>query len=490
MILEKFEGVLARRRVRRQRRHYAGDRPDLSRPEGVNCISEREHVVILMMENHSFDNYLGTLGRGDGFAKDAGRPVDLHDNRRQNGEPVPLHHLESTVQKVGIPSQSWNASHIQWNEGALDGFPRSVEVTKPESASESDYTLGYWTEGELPFYHSLANTFPLATRWFSSCLGPTFPNRRFLIAGTAHGLIDDRMSSCYDEPPAGTIFDLLTAHGISWANYHNKPRWKTLAKSLLGRTGHRMGRRALPFLAGVLPIFKSFATGDFQFSADLFPRDVLRTYNHAPPLEAFFQAAANGTLPSISFVDPDYGTFSEENPQDIQLGEGFAAMVINSVMRGPGWSKTLLIWLYDEHGGYYDHVAPPAAIAPDDVLGTSLPERFPWLRRIRFLRRDLAQYDLEDAGPRTYDRYGFRVPAVLVSPYAKRDFVTDTIFDHTSVLKLIERKWNLPSLTLRDQAAVAPLDALDFSSPPFFLDPPDLANPAKPFRLVSLDKLL
>ena len=269
---------------------------------------------------------------------------------------------------------------------------------QPARASEADSAMGYWTQTDLPFYYSLANTFPLATRWFSSCLGPTFPNRRFLIAGTANGLIDDRMSSCYDYPPAGTIFDLLTANSISWANYHNKPRWRTLSKSLFGRIGHGIGRRALPFLSGVLPNLKNFAIGDFQFSADLFPRGMLRTYNHAPPLENFFRAAASGTLPAVSFVDPDYGTFSEENPQDIQRGEGFAAQVIGSVMRGPGWPKTLLIWVYDEHGGYYDHVAPPAATAPDEILGTSLPERFPWLRRIRFLRHDLAQRGVRVAG--------------------------------------------------------------------------------------------
>jgi phospholipase C len=157
-------------------------------------------------------------------------------------------------------------------------------------------------------------------------------------------------------------------------------------------------------------------------------------------------------------------------------------------MSGPGWPKTLLIWLYDEHGGYYDHVPPPPAPAPDNVPGTSVPERFPLLRRIGFLRRDIEKYDKEDAGPRTYDRYGFRVPAVIVSPYAKRDYVTDTVFDHTSILKLIEQKWNLPSLTLRDRAATAPLDALDFSSPPAFLVPPKLAAPSKAFRRASLGK--
>ena len=258
----------------------------------------------------------------------------------------------------------------------MDGFPRSVEIVEPKRASEADLSMGYWSEVDLPFYHSLAKTFPVATRWFSSCLGPTFPNRRFLIAGTAHGLIDDRMSSCFDVPPAGTIFDLLTAHGISWANYHNKSRWKTLSKSLFGRAGHSFGRRALPFLAGVLPAFKNFAIGDFQFCADLFPRELLRTYNHAPSLGNFFKAAANGTLPSVSFVDPDYGAFSEENPQDIRLGEGFAAEVIKSVMHGPGWPGTLLIWVYDEQrslGIGEQNLRPVRPVGPTVVVRVREP---------------------------------------------------------------------------------------------------------------------
>jgi phospholipase C len=120
-------------------------------------------------------------------------------------------------------------------------------------------------------------------------------------------------------------------------------------------------------------------------------------------------------------------------------------------------------------------------VAPDDVAGTSLAERFPILRRLPFLKTLLAELDLVDAGPRTYEHYGFRVPAVIVSPYARPDFVTDHVFDHTSILKLVEQKWNLPSLTRRDAAAEAPLDALDFDAPPAFLSPPRLPAPAKPW---------
>ena len=148
-------------------------------------------------------------------------------------------------------------------------------------------------------------------------------------------------------------------------------------------------------------------------------------------------------------------------------------------MTGKGWLQTLLVWTYDEHGGYYDHVPPPEAVPPDDVPGRSLlniwgPAR--WLMRRFGWWKKLIQID---TGPATYNRYGFRVPAVIVSPYARPNYVTHQTYDHTSILKLIERKWNLPPLTRRDAAALDPLDALDFVNPPAFLTPPALPEPAK-----------
>jgi phospholipase C len=125
-------------------------------------------------------------------------------------------------------------------------------------------------------------------------------------------------------------------------------------------------------------------------------------------------------------------------------------------MHGPGWPRTLLVWFYDEHGGYYDHVPPPPAVKPDDVA----PE--------------LAPTD----SPGAYDRYGFRVPAVIVSPYARRGYVSHVVHDHTSVLKLVQTKWNLPALTFRDANADDLLDSLDLQSLPSFLAPPVLPPPA------------
>jgi hypothetical protein len=139
------------------------------------------------------------------------------------GEVVRAFQLPSTVQHAGVPSQSWHASYLQHGDGKCDGFVTSAQSALSNTDADADADaaaagIGYWSEDDLPFYYGLARTFPLADHWFSSCLGPTFPNRRFLIAGTAHGLIDDSPYDLLDYPPAGTIFDLLTEHGISWAN--------------------------------------------------------------------------------------------------------------------------------------------------------------------------------------------------------------------------------------------------------------------------------
>jgi phospholipase C len=189
---------------------------------------------------------------------------------------------------------------------------------------------------------------------------------------------------------------------------------------------------------------------------------------------------AAGSLPAFSIVDPDFGQWSEENPQDIQRGEGFAAAVVDAVMHGKGWPGTLLIWLYDEHGGYFDHVCPPTAVAPDDVAGQSPMDRFLLLRWLRWTPWG-KQIDGIDGPPSTYDNYGFRVPAVILSPYARSDCVIDDVLDHTSILRLLERKWNLPALTERDKAANDPLHALDLTGPPAFLTPPSLPPPAVPW---------
>jgi len=460
-------------------------RPDPSRPPGTDLLPQVMHIVLLMMENHSYDNYLGMLpGRGEGIPLGPDGQPELA-NLGVDGQVIRPFHLPSTVQHEDVPSQSWHASHHQWGGGNCDGFVASCQAVLAKAAPEKSglagapeaVAMGYWSEEDLPFYYGLARTFPVADHWFASCLGPTFPNRRFLVAGTAHGLIDDSTCDLLDYPPAGTIFDLLTRHGISWANYHPVAGQSRLAG--YARHKRKMARRRLLALTRPARTADGLAK-DLKFTGDVFPLGLGRYLEHVRSTDEFLAAAAAGSLPAFSLVDPDFDEYSEENPQDIRKGESFAAEMISQVMRGPGWPHTLLIWLYDEHGGYHDHVPPPPAVPPDEVLGRSrLADPGP-VRGLVGLLRPGAVGGAEDlaAGPRRYDRYGFRVPAVIVSPYARPGYVCSTVLDHTSVLRLVEDKWNLPALTARDAAASSPLDAVDLTAPPAFLEPPGLPRPS------------
>ncbi|MBV8952395.1 MAG: hypothetical protein JOZ99_16095 [Actinobacteria bacterium] len=412
-----------------------------------------------MMENHSYDNYLGILERGDGLPRD-GSGKATATNIASDGEAVRAYHCAETAQCFGIPSQTWEASHVQWNGGANDGFVRNAEdlarvLNYDPSARRTP--MGYWTERELPFYYALAEQFPVADRWFASCLGPTIPNRRFLAAGTAHGLAADHVARTFDAPPRGTIFDTLSRYDIAWANYHAASPLRVALSRFLAVPGLRGRAPRTPASRGRIGSFAHELESKLQFTIDAYPVSVVRHLNHLRGIRQFFRDAAAGALPAVSIVDPSFVDFSEENPQDIQRGERFAATVIKAIMESPAWASTLLVWLYDEHGGYYDHIAPPPAVEPDDVTP-----------------------DVDDATAR-YDRYGFRVPAVIVSPYARPGFVLHDVHDHTSILRVIEEKWNLAPLTARDAAANDLLHALDLTAQPAFVRPPALPAPALGF---------
>jgi phospholipase C len=318
--------------------------------------------------------------------------------------------MPTTCQLSGAPSQTWTNAHVQLAGGKLNGFVKS---------GSGPVAMGYWEKADLPFYYSLASTFPLADHYFCSVLGQTFPNRRYLIAATSMGMINDTVPDPLTYPANGTIFDHLHKAGVSFADYFSK-------------------------IDSFLP------TGTME----LYPQLLVRHPGALHDTDDFFAAAKKGTLPGFSIVEPNYLKNSEETPQNIASGEQFAATVIDAVMAGPGWKNTLLFWTYDEHGGYYDHVVPPVAPAPDNI------------------------------GPETkggpvytgFKQYGFRVPCVIVSPYGRADFVSHAVYDHTSILAFVEHKWNLPAMTHRDAQAHNMLDMLDLTKPAF-LTPPKLSKP-------------
>ncbi|HET9895118.1 MAG TPA: alkaline phosphatase family protein [Streptosporangiaceae bacterium] len=374
---------------------------------GTDTIPKIDHIVVLMMENHSYDNKLGMLNRpgADGFRIGAhGKPTAT--NPYANGDLQHAFRMPTTCQMSGKPSQTWKDSHFSFATGRNDGFVKSAS---------GPVAMGYWQWADQPFYYSLARVFPIADRYFCSLLGQTFPNRRFLISATSLGMVNDSVPDPAAYPKNGTIFDRLDDVGVSWKNYYSTvPTTALYPKLYLANAGHKVVK-----------------------------------------IRHFFSDAANGKLPGFSLVDPDFVADSEEDPQNIAAGEHFAARVIDAVMRGPGWPRTLLIWTYDEHGGYYDHVPPPRAIAPDDIA----PD----------VPKGQSKYD-------GFTRYGFRVPCAVVSPFARPNYVSHQVFDHTSVCALVEAKWNLPAMTYRDANANAMLDMLELSKPAF-AKPPELARP-------------
>src|SRR6201994_2485655 len=414
---QRIERGQLREREWRHRVTRPGERPDPSRPSGTDLLPKIKHIVVLMMENHSFDSYLGTLGRGDGLPRgDDGAPAA--ENPHSAGAAVRSPHARSTVQQEANPTQSWHATHAQWADGKLDGFVTAAEQAAP--GTDKSAAMGHWTGEDLPFYHGLARTFPLADRWFASCLGPTFPNRRFLLAGTAHGLMDDLPVNLLDRPRTGTVMDMLARRKISWVNY--RPAGDD--QSEFRRYVQYRGRRARHHLMHFGRPLRADSDGfkrDLQFTTAIYPLGMAGYMAHVRSIERFFADADSGNLPSFSIVDPDFRSFSEENPQDIRKGESFAAEVISRVMHGPGWADTLLIWTYDEHGGYYDHVAPPSAVPPDDVRGRSLVAHQSLLRSLlKVLFPGYVRHaERLVAGPGGYDTHGVPGPAPVVSPHTR-----------------------------------------------------------------------
>ncbi|HYZ80628.1 MAG TPA: alkaline phosphatase family protein [Solirubrobacteraceae bacterium] len=382
------------------------------RRAGTESVPQIKHVVVLMMENHSFDNVLGMVpfrvpGRRkvDGLTRRHGRLANF--NPDPAGQRIFAAAAGSPCQLAGLPRQDWNASHQAWAGGANSGF---VLASGPVA-------MRFWDDRDLPFTYSLVEQFPVGNRYFSSALAQTYPNRRFLFCGTASGLVATT-SQTFQIPAAnGTIFDRLDAHHVNWANYYQQ-----VPSGL------------------IVPGFATVAR-----------RPRLRK------IDQFYKDAAAGRLPAVSFLDPNYATTSEENPQDIQVGEEFVAKVTKALLHGPGWKHTAFFLTYDEHGGYYDHVPPPRAIPPDNLPPVQPP----------------GQPALTPGG---FDRYGFRVPTVVVSPWARADYVSNVVQDHTSITAFIEHKFNLPAMTFRDANAHPMTDYFDFTAPVApFAEPPRLA---------------
>src|SRR5262245_24432378 len=270
-----------------------------------------EHIVVVMMENRSFDHLLGWIPGADG--KQAGLIyVDKSGRQRSTSNLAP----DYTGCPHPDPDHSYDQSRVAYDSGAMDGFLRA--------GTNDTYAIGYYSESDLSFYSALARNYMVCDRYFASILAPTFPNRMFLWTGQT-----DRLTDSVSTSKLPTIFDRLAAAGVS----------------------HRYFFSNLPFV--------SFWGFKYALSTGLF--------------EEFLERASTGTLPAVSFVEPRYtllddGSGNDDHPHaDIRNGDAFCAAVFYAVATGPAWKNTVLIINFDEGGGFFDHVPPPRVVAANGV---------------------------------------------------------------------------------------------------------------------------
>lgn len=322
-------------------------------------LSEIDTIVVLMMENRSFDHYFGSAAFLERW------PVvgltGQESNPNLAGEPISVFHLANRTPVD--PPHGWDQCHAQWNFGANDGFVREHETTDPGSARE---VMGFHIRADIPTFYRLAESYALCDHWFASVMGPTWPNRFYLHSGSSNGQISNN-------PEAGLahIWDHLADAGYSGRNYYSDLAW---------------------------------AWGGFV--------EPLASYTSS--IDRFFEDAQQGTLPNFSVIDPDFGTLGgggndDHPPHDIDLGQIFIASVYAALAQSPQWNRCMLVITYDEHGGFYDHVAPPQ-------IGDPIVD---------------------------FQQLGFRVPAVVIGPHVRRGCVVSNTFDHASVLATVSRRFGV-----------------------------------------------
>ena len=336
-----------------------------------------EHVIVVTMENRSFDHLLGWLPGADG------RQAGLVYTDRV-GASFATHHL-TDFQGCGFadPSHSFDGGRIEYNGGACDGWLRAE--------TNDVYAIGYYEADDLAFFGQAAPQWTVLDRYFAPFLGPTGPNRLILQAGQT-----DRIANTGGASVLTTIWDRLADAGLTGTNYG----YQIVSASQFGN----------------------------------------RYTSLMQPITSFFSDAATGTLPNLALVDPDFQheySDSDHPHGDIQRGEALLASIYQAVTASPAWRSTVLIVTFDEWGGFFDHVPPPPAPIPPGEYAVG---------NLDGLR-------------------GFRVPCLLISPFARRGYTSSTIYDHASILRFIEWRWGLSPLTVRDANANNLADALDFTHP-------------------------
>jgi phospholipase C len=389
-------------------------------------LSHLKHIIFLVQENRSFDDYFGMLGvyrSSLGFSNNIDG-LNLNATLlNTQGQPVhPFHYQTVCTENL---SPSWNESHVDVDGGKMDNFM----LTTTSVASTIDPTgtraMGYYTQADLPFYYAAAARFATSDRFFSPLLANTVPNRFYLFTATSFG------NALQVSPPSGgftqpTIFANLDKAGVSWRYY-----------------------------------YQGSATSAFIQQFSIYKTDSTKVQ----PIANWFNDVKNdSTLPSVIFIERGGTIGLDEHPDNnIQQGAADVANIINGLMcptlsstgacvPSASWPDSAFILTFDEGGGLYDHVRPAREVRPD-----SMP---PALR--------------STDKPGDFNQSGFRVPMIVISPWVRPNFVSHTTRDYTSILRLIEDTFHATSLTARDASADNMMEFFDFSAGPRLLTPPML----------------
>jgi phospholipase C len=395
---------------------------------GNNQLAAVEHIVVLMLENRSFDHMLGFLYEGK--TAPSGAPFEGltggESNMDASGNEVTVFKIDPARPGAYFmpgcnPGEGYSATNLQLfgadpapnppaatNSGFLTNFAATLELDAARHRPIVPGTvpadiMGMFTPEMLPVLSGLARGYAVCDQWYCSVPTETIPNRAFACAATSQGHLND-LTKSFTVP---TIFGLLTGRGVPWKIY--------------GYDKDPLARMDFP---------ETTSAPDASFGL----------------FHDFQDDAQTGELPAYAFLEPSWGPKgnSQHPNYDVAMGEQLIHDVYRALRDGPGWNQTLLIVTYDEHGGCYDHVPPPTGAIPPD--------------------RSVGEYGFDFA------RFGVRVPTVLVSPLIAPGTVFRvpagfTPLDHSSILKTVETRWGLPSLTARDAAASGIADALTLDTP-------------------------
>lgn len=450
--------------------------------QGISVIN---HVVILTQENRSFDNYLGALreywaqnGYPDqsfdglpqfnpatGAAPLQGPPPTNpgcnpsdpppNDCVLDSSNPVTSFHLTTVCTENTSPS--WDEAHNDWNPNDNVGNNPAQNNGFVYTAAYDGRSLGYYdTDGkramgyydgtQLNYLYFMATNFATSDRFFNPAMSRTNINREYILGATSGGYAYPNGTNSADTPQlkSETIFQALQNAGITWKIYVNP---------------EGTGCSGPPYQASCLLKFSYLDNFTYaQTVASQYPQNV-------QPISQYLTDVQNGTLPQVAYIAPasdagldEHGTDSDSDaPTNVEAGEAYVASLINALMNSSSWSSSVLFWTYDEAGGLYDHVAPQPMPSPDGIKPVDL------------MSGDICT---NKTGPTCdFTWTGYRIPLVVVSPYAKKNYVSHTVADTTAILKFIETRWNLPALTKRDAAQMDMTEFFDFNNPAWLTPP-------------------